>query len=291
MRRLKKIFNIMTILFLLGTVDCGPWTSSFAAVPHLINYQGKLTDNNGVPLEGSYAITFRIYDGETAGNLLWEETQAGVVVQKGVFSVLLGSVANLGLAFDKPYFLEIKVGNEVMSPRQRITSTGYAIRAELAEGVDGPGKVGTKEVDETNITDGKVPVYRASNGKLNYENMPSIDQVSASGSVNFSSETTMATVNKTITSGKKVLVLCTGLANGSTSQPPPGWKIKIKYGSTIIRERSYKGANGYDGPIGFALHGVVTGLSGSLTFTATIASDSQGSTYGAGSCDLTVLEF
>ncbi len=57
------------------------------------------------------------------------------MIQKGIFSVLLGSVTALNLPFDKQYFLEIKVGNEVMSPRQRITSAGYAIRAEVAEDV------------------------------------------------------------------------------------------------------------------------------------------------------------
>lgn len=102
----------------------------FAEIPHLINYQGRLTDTGGVPLNGSYNLTFRIYDAETAGNLLWEETQTGVVINKGIFAVLLGSVTNLNLAFDKPYFLEIKVGNEVMSPRQTITSAAYAMAAE-----------------------------------------------------------------------------------------------------------------------------------------------------------------
>lgn len=120
------------MIFLLWTVDCGLWTAN-AAVPHLLNYQGKLTDSSGNPLNGSYSLTFRIYDAETAGSLLWEETQSGVIIQKGIFSILLGSVTNLVLPFDKPYFLEIKVGNEVMSPRQRITSAGYAIRAEKAE--------------------------------------------------------------------------------------------------------------------------------------------------------------
>lgn len=103
---------------------------SFAAIPHLINYQGRLTDPSGNPLNGTYALTFRIYDAQSAGNLLWEETHSGVVIQKGVFSILLGSVASLNLAFDKPYFLEIKVGTEVMSPRQQITSAGYAFMAE-----------------------------------------------------------------------------------------------------------------------------------------------------------------
>lgn len=152
---MKKL--ILTIL-LVWTVVCGLWTSSYAAVPHLINYQGRLTDSSGTPLNGSYNLTFRIYDAETAGNLLWEETNAGVVIQKGIFSVLLGSVTALNLAFDKPYFLEIKVGNEVMSPRQRITTAGYAIRAEKAEGAEGTIKATGGLVIETRTSDPASPV-------------------------------------------------------------------------------------------------------------------------------------
>lgn len=129
MKTPAKLILIMFLVFIAAY--------AYAAVPHLINYQGRLTDSGGVPLNGSYNITFRIYDAETAGQLLWEETNSGVVIQKGVFSVLLGSVTNLDLPFDKQYFLEIKVGTEVMSPRQRVASSGYAIRSEEAEKLGG----------------------------------------------------------------------------------------------------------------------------------------------------------
>ena len=107
---------------------------SYAQIPHLINYQGKLTDTDGNPVaDGAHSIIFRIYDAEAGGSLLWEETQS-IIVQKGVFSCLLGGATNLEIPFDKPYWLAIKVGSdEEMTPRQRITSSGYALRAEYAE--------------------------------------------------------------------------------------------------------------------------------------------------------------
>ncbi len=149
---MKISTKFLLSLFLVFSLHITLYTlhNLYAAVPHLINYQGRLTDTAGVPLNGSYAITFRIYNAETAGAMLWEETQASVVVQKGIFSVLLGSVTNLGLAFDIPYFLEIKVGNEVMAPRQRITSAGYAIRAETAENANTVGNVGVNVNPEAN---------------------------------------------------------------------------------------------------------------------------------------------
>lgn len=138
---MKKLTSILFVILFLSILYY-PFSAASAAVPRLINYQGRLTDTSGNPLTGSYALTFRIYDAETAGNLLWEETQSGVVIQKGVFSVLLGSVKSLNLAFDKPYFLEIKVGSEVMSPRQRITSAAYAIKAESADSLTIPAQQG-----------------------------------------------------------------------------------------------------------------------------------------------------
>jgi len=132
MEKLSK-FLIIASMFCLLTVVCGLYTISYAEIPKLLNYQGKLTDQQNKPVtDGSYSVTFRIYDAETAGNLLWEETQQ-VTVSKGIFSVLLGGVTPLNIGFDKPYFLEIKVGTEVMSPRQRVASAAYAFRADTAD--------------------------------------------------------------------------------------------------------------------------------------------------------------
>lgn len=127
---MKKILVIIAVTFALTIAF------SYAAVPHLINYQGKLTDSSGAPLNNTYNIIFRIYDSENAGILLWQGTYNNVQVNKGVFNALLGDVSDTGydfqkLSFDKPYWLEIKVGeDEPMKPRQRITSAGYAISAD-----------------------------------------------------------------------------------------------------------------------------------------------------------------
>ena len=129
---MRKLILVSVLLFLI----CGLWVFSHAAVPHLINYQGRLTDKSSTPLNGLYNITFRIYDAEAAGNLLWQGTYNSVSITKGIFNILLGDASDTGfnfseLAFDKPYWLEIKVGTDApMTPRQRITASGYAISAE-----------------------------------------------------------------------------------------------------------------------------------------------------------------
>lgn len=133
--RFTKIIAVVSFVLVLHTTLYT--LHSYGAIPHLVNYQGRLTDSSGIPLNGSYNLTFRIYDAETAGNLLWQEIHSGVVIQKGIFSILLGSVTNLSLPFDRQYYLEIKVADEVMSPRQRIASGAYAFRAEEADKLGG----------------------------------------------------------------------------------------------------------------------------------------------------------
>lgn len=109
-----------------------------AVIPNLIRFQGKITDKSGGPLTGSYNITFRLYNSETGGQLKWNETQSGVPVNNGIFTVLLGNVTALDLPFDEPYWLSMEVNNDgEMTPRQQITSVGYAYRAKVADSVSG----------------------------------------------------------------------------------------------------------------------------------------------------------
>lgn len=61
----------------------------------LVNYQGHLADNAGNALTGNYNITFRIYESQTGGTSLWNETHVAVPVAKGLFQVILGSIATL----------------------------------------------------------------------------------------------------------------------------------------------------------------------------------------------------
>ncbi len=106
-----------------------------AQVPHLIRYQGEAVDSKGVPLEGPYTLTFRLYDAETTGTKVWEETQKDIPLEKGRFSVLLGQTKSLQpMNWGEPCWLSVQVGSEPeLSPRQRITSVPTAIQAESAE--------------------------------------------------------------------------------------------------------------------------------------------------------------
>ena len=123
-----------------------------ADIPHLINYQGMLTDDLGDPLSGPHNLTFRIYDDTTGGDLEWSETQNGVQVEQGLFNVILGQVTLLDLPFDEQYWLEVQVDSDTM-PRLRFTSVGYAYRARVADSaaVAGSGGAGGGWVDDGSV--------------------------------------------------------------------------------------------------------------------------------------------
>ena len=57
-----------------------------AEVPSLINYQGRLTDKAGTPVNGAVDVVLRVYDAKTEGKKVYEETISQVSVVNGVYS-------------------------------------------------------------------------------------------------------------------------------------------------------------------------------------------------------------
>ena len=110
-----------------------------ADVPGLINYQGTLTDDDGVALDTTVAMTFAIYTDSTGGGKVWFEIQPAVVVSQGLFNVMLGRISPIpDTVFDwLTCWLSVKVGvDPELQPRQRIASTGYSFRAAEADTAD-----------------------------------------------------------------------------------------------------------------------------------------------------------
>lgn len=111
-----------------------------AAVPQLINFQSLVTDNVGDPIpNGVYTVMFSIYDSEIGGTLLWSETNNAVSVASSRFNVLLGSVMPLhDSVFDgTSRWLEVEFDGEVLTPRTRLVSVGYAHRISTLDGASG----------------------------------------------------------------------------------------------------------------------------------------------------------
>jgi len=127
---LTRRTTLRVLALLISIVAC-----SYGQVPKTMSYQGILTDGTGKTVgDGTYSLTFKLYDVITGGTLLWTETQSAAV-SKGVFSVILGSSTALNLAFDKPYFLGVSInGAAELVPRMQLTSSAYALNADKVKG-------------------------------------------------------------------------------------------------------------------------------------------------------------
>jgi hypothetical protein len=110
-------------------------TDSLAAA-QVLHYQGHLLapDTGQAKPDGTYPMTFSIYNVNSGGSALWTETK-NVGVSKGLFATLLGDTTPLDLAMfnGQELWLGIKVDPDPeATPRQRMAHVAYAMRAENA---------------------------------------------------------------------------------------------------------------------------------------------------------------
>ncbi len=129
-------------------------------VPQTMSYQGYLTDLTGSPVsDGAYRFTFSIYVDEAGGAPLWTEVHPSVQVAEGLFTVILGrgNPANpLTPVFDRQYYLGITVGTDPeLSPRVRLTTSAYSMRARMAESVL-DGAITTAKMADDAVTGAKI---------------------------------------------------------------------------------------------------------------------------------------
>jgi len=120
-----------------------------------VNYQGRLADSGGSPLDGTYGMSFSLWDAATGGSVVWgPESHAAVPVSEGLFSVGLGSQTPGGIpttTWDGDRYLEITVGGETLSPRELIRSVPIAgIALTVPDGAIGPDQIADGAIDSRN---------------------------------------------------------------------------------------------------------------------------------------------
>ncbi|MFA5928609.1 MAG: hypothetical protein WC838_04870 [Candidatus Margulisiibacteriota bacterium] len=121
---------------LLGMILLSMMIPVALAVPNQLTYSGRLLQN-GALVNSTLLMTFKIYDNLTVGNLLWSATDVSVVVNQGIYSVVLDQVSANVFAGDNAY-LEVSIGAggaETLEPRTKINSVGYALQASAVTGL------------------------------------------------------------------------------------------------------------------------------------------------------------
>jgi hypothetical protein len=135
-RRTAKMKRIVACLIGLGIIAV-VLASVQAYVPRLMSFQGRLTDDKGKPLDGSYEVTFRIYDVPSGGSPSWVEVDT-LGVETGFYATLLGEKQPLdGTLFTRDCWLELQVtGDGPMYPRYRLATSPFAFRSARADTAD-----------------------------------------------------------------------------------------------------------------------------------------------------------
>src|SRR5688572_7478686 len=127
--------NMSRKMFLAG---CSILLASLvaAAVPSLINFQGRLTNLSGAALSGSHSVTFTLWNVASGGGApLFTEVQTVTADSDGIYNVYIGSTTALRNIFNQDLWLELTVDGETLSPRYRLTSSPYSLRAAIANDV------------------------------------------------------------------------------------------------------------------------------------------------------------
>lgn len=144
-----------------------------SAQTSVFTYQGRLTDTN-IPASGTHQMQFALYDAVTGGTQIGSTVEnTAVNVSNGVFTVQLDYGAAAFSAVER--FLEISVrrnSNETyttLSPRQRITSAPYSIRALNAGTADNAASLGGTaasqfvQTTDSRLSDARTPTAGSAN--------------------------------------------------------------------------------------------------------------------------------
>jgi hypothetical protein len=125
---MRKLFKTLLLLAAIPAL-------LVAQAPRKIAYQGMLTDDAGAPKPaGKYFFTFSLYDVSSGGSAIWSQAES-LSVDRGMFTTLLGQTAfGPTVAFDKPYWIGIKVGSGTeLSPRLPLAAAAYSMTAIVAD--------------------------------------------------------------------------------------------------------------------------------------------------------------
>ena len=151
----RTIVNVLAITVILGLLVAGGSAVASPAIQEVhaagdvhptIGYQGRLTNPEGEPLNGSYNLLFQLFNAPSRGTKLWEQPENGVQVQGGLFTVQLdvdpGHFTGQGL------WLAITVNGQLLSPRQELLPAPYALTLRPGAAIRSAGGTALYAINE-----------------------------------------------------------------------------------------------------------------------------------------------
>lgn len=124
-------------------------------------------DAQGLPVNGVYDMTFRLYAEGTAGDLLFEESfvaAEAVQIENGYFWVLLANNQASTLTLDEvvalhdQLYLELEVAGSILEPRQALAPVPWALSSGFAANTGGGGTHSDRDtLGNLACADGQIP--------------------------------------------------------------------------------------------------------------------------------------
>ncbi len=136
----KEVVRLFAIMLIISSVltasvniigDNGISFQGGKSVPLEINYQGYLIENDSIPVCDTLNMEFKLYTSSSGGSHMWSETHNNVIIDNGIFNVILGSNTSLSPSYftGNALWLETKIGSIILSPRKKIVTVSYAVRS------------------------------------------------------------------------------------------------------------------------------------------------------------------
>lgn len=118
---------MLTILLLLV------WNAAYAqAVPTAITYQGKLTGASDTPVpDGDHVLILKLYTAATGGTAVWTSPNTTITTKGGIFTTAFMTTSTVFGSGD--LWMETVVDGTALSPRSKLQSVPFAIRASTAD--------------------------------------------------------------------------------------------------------------------------------------------------------------
>ena len=140
---------------------CG---KTFADVPATLNFQGRLTDTAGNPVNGNRNFRFEIWNASTGGTRVWQSGAGNISINvgNGIYSILLGDTGVSGmlafgsLNFDQPLYLQVYVEGAAIGSRVPLAASPYAL--SVKDGAITNGKIANNAVTLNKLSVGGTAV-------------------------------------------------------------------------------------------------------------------------------------
>ncbi|GMV40444.1 MAG: hypothetical protein AMXMBFR64_21600 [Myxococcales bacterium] len=106
-------------------------TPAVADVPATVTFQGLLTTSAGLPADGTFNLSLKLFPAATGGAAVYSQNLGSVTVTAGMVDTTMGPLTTALLAAPE-LWVELTVIGEPPLPRQRLRSVPYALQSEAA---------------------------------------------------------------------------------------------------------------------------------------------------------------